>query len=616
MTLQPLRKPWVLICGGVLVALSVLAFEAVRAIQHAYRTEVTEILAANDRTVQKLANRTTEVFEAVDRSTLMIKFLKETGKLPPLADLRTAGLTSKDIIQFVQITNVRGFITDTTTKILYENIADEEFFHHHWFKFDPNILIAPLWANPVDGTLGIPVVRRLGSTTVFEGVVVATVNPAALSVAYAKTEAEGTVISVLGVDGNYRARSVNGALTLTEKTDPARVIKFAEEAHATGEPIKSPIDGVMRFVSVMKLERYPLYAVVAVDAEHALALYRHTRSQVIAWASLLGLAIAAAGWVLLAQTKRLMASQRRTEKAETVFRATLEGSMDAVTILGARRDADGKLVDMTIEDCNSLAASMIEKPREALLGTALCEAAPTIRSFLPSFEHVIKTQKGVHAEVPAAEPHLRGRWLHHQLVPLDGGVALITRDVTEKKKAEEALAELARSDGLTNLANRRYFETVLDEARARAARSGEALALLYIDLDGFKKINDTFGHAAGDAVLVEVARRLKSVFRVTDMIARLGGDEFAVIAERAGTVENVTLVCERVVNALKQPHDLDGESALATPSVGVAIFDGQESAKSLRDRADSAMYLAKTTGKSRYVRAIDLAKSASTSDVR
>ena len=589
-----------LVIGSVLLALGAVTFEALRTIQHERRTEVAEILSAADGTAQKLADRTTEVFDRVNQATLLVKYLDEKGSLPPLSSLRDAGVISNELVQFIYVADRRGFIVDSTAGLSAANVADEDFFKRHRREPELEISIAPVWVNPIGGAQGIPVTRRLTPGAAFEGVVTATVNPAALSVTYARTEARGTAIGILGADGIFRSRTVDGKLTVGERADPARVVQRAAEIHATGVPVKSPLDGVSRFVAVVKLERYPLYAVVAVDADQALAAYRHTREKVVTWAAVVAAGVLLSGWIVLIQARRLDLSQRRTKKAEIAFRATLEGSLDAVTLLAAQRDGDGALQDLKVIDCNTHAASLVGKGREQIVGRRLCELAPSMAGFLVQFDRVIRSQQCAQAELPATEPHLLGRWLHHQLVPLEDGVALITRDVTDKKLAEEALASLARIDALTQLSNRRHFEEVLETARARALRSGEPLALLYIDLDGFKTINDTLGHAAGDIVLAEVARRLRSQIRETDLVARLGGDEFAVIAERAGSLLDVAELSERVLASLREPHEVGGHAVTATPSIGVAIFDAQESCETLCSRSDAAMYRAKLAGKSRF----------------
>ena len=596
-----LRNAQSLVYASVLLMLGLLAFEVVRTLQHEYRSEVAVILSASDRTVQKLGARTTEVFDRVNQATLLVKYLTDIESLPPLVSLRDAGVISNELVQFMYVANEQGFVFDTTAGLSAANVADEDFFKLHKRDAGLDVSIAPVWTNPVNGAPGIPVTRRLGAGSAFEGLVTATVNPAALSVAYAKSEAQGTAVGVLGADGVFRSRSVDGKLSFGERSDPLRVMQRAAEVRKTGLPFPSPIDGVLRFVSAVKVDKYPLYAVVAVDATNALAAYRHTRQQVLTWAIGVAAGILLFGGIVLAQVKKLDASRRRTRQAEAAFRATLEGSLDAVAILAAKRDAAGVLRDLTVTDCNTFAASLVQLEREQVLGKRLLELAPSMAAFLKRFERVIKSQKTLQAQVPATEPHLVGRWLHHQIVPLEDGVALITRDVTERRLAEQALDAAARCDALTRLSNRRHFEEILAMARARALRSGEAMALMYIDLDGFKNVNDTMGHAAGDAVLIEVARRLKQTVRDTDAVCRLGGDEFVVLAERAGTAQDVSDMCTRLVIALKAPHVIAGRLAAATSSIGAAIFRASETPEALCQRADAAMYRAKTSGKSKYV---------------
>lgn len=603
MTLPILRNAQSLVYLSVLLMLGLLALEVVRTLRQEYRNEVGLILAASDRTVQKLGARTTEVFDRVNQATLLVKFLTDKRALPPLLQLRDAGVISDELVQFVYVADRLGFIIDTTAGLSAANVADEDFFKLHKRQADLDVAIAPVWTNPINGALGIPVTRRLGTGGNFGGMVAATVNPAALSVAYAMAEGKGTAVGVLGADGVFRSRTVDGKLSFGERADPLRVVDRAAEVRKTGLPMRSPIDGVSRFVSAVKVDKYPLYAVVAVNADTALAGYRQTRQQVLIWAAAVATGIVLCGGVVLAQVKRLDTSRRRTRKAEAAFRATLEGSLDAVTILAAQRDAAGVLCDLTVTDCNTLAASLVQLDRQQLLGRRLRDLAPSMDPFLRHFDRVIQSQKSAQAQLPATEPHLVGRWLHHQLVPLEDGVALITRDVTEQRLAEAALDSAARCDGLTKLSNRRHFEEILDGARARALRSGEAMALMYIDLDGFKTINDTMGHAAGDAVLIEVARRLKQVVRETDAVCRLGGDEFVVLAERAGSLHDIRDLCARLVVALKAPHDIAGRLATSTPSIGAAIFDASETPDALCRRADAAMYSAKTSGKSKYVMA-------------
>ncbi len=174
-------------------------------------------------------------------------------------------------------------------------------------------------------------------------------------------------------------------------------------------------------------------------------------------------------------------------------------------------------------------------------------------------------------------------------------------DISVLKAHQRELAEQARNDSLTGLPNRRAFGEQLNQAMARARRGTRALAVLFIDLDGFKAVNDQHGHAAGDELLIGVARRLQDCVRLTDTVCRLAGDEFTVILEGAGLPDEVAIVCGRILERLRLPHQINGHALVAGPSIGAASFEAGDTADTLCDRADSAMYTAKKAGKSRYV---------------
>lgn len=170
----------------------------------------------------------------------------------------------------------------------------------------------------------------------------------------------------------------------------------------------------------------------------------------------------------------------------------------------------------------------------------------------------------------------------------------------ERGHARGRLLGRALRDPLTGLANRAQFEESLTRAAARAGRSGSLMALLYLDLDGFKPVNDTFGHDAGDALLKVVSARFSAQVRAGDTLARMGGDEFAVILENLPSVEAAATVARKLVRALEAPVLIGDESVQVTCSVGIAFrpADGIESAELMR-AADSAMYAAKRHGGNR-----------------
>ena len=178
-------------------------------------------------------------------------------------------------------------------------------------------------------------------------------------------------------------------------------------------------------------------------------------------------------------------------------------------------------------------------------------------------------------------------------------------DVTERKTAEEAIRNLAFVDTLTQLPNRRFLLDRLRQGLANARRHGRHGALLFIDIDHFKRVNDTYGHEAGDQLLCEIAARLRKAVREGDTVARLGGDEFVVMLEDLGeaapeAADKATLIADKILTDLNAPYDLGTVRHRSTPSIGIACFDGgEERAEDLLRRADEAMYRAKAGGRNR-----------------
>jgi diguanylate cyclase (GGDEF)-like protein len=174
------------------------------------------------------------------------------------------------------------------------------------------------------------------------------------------------------------------------------------------------------------------------------------------------------------------------------------------------------------------------------------------------------------------------------------------RDVTERTVLEQELAHQAVHDPLTNLANRALFRNRVEHALARTVRESRPVVVMFLDLDDFKTINDSLGHAAGDLVLFEVARRLRTCMRRGDTVARLGGDEFGLMLEPEAA-HDVERVAQRVLDAVRPPMEVQGKEVAITASVGVAASIGPEdSAEEMLRNADVAMYAAKAGGKCRY----------------
>ena len=173
--------------------------------------------------------------------------------------------------------------------------------------------------------------------------------------------------------------------------------------------------------------------------------------------------------------------------------------------------------------------------------------------------------------------------------------------LTRLKRTNEQITHLAHHDNLTELPNRILFYDRLNQEIKKARRHKESVAVLFLDLDGFKTINDTLGHDSGDTLLREAAGRIVTCVRDSDTVARIGGDEFTVILSSIPTRESIVNVAKKIVEAIADPFMLNGKNCRITVSIGIALYpDNGETAEQLLKIADAAMYLAKNSGKNRY----------------
>jgi diguanylate cyclase (GGDEF)-like protein/PAS domain S-box-containing protein len=296
---------------------------------------------------------------------------------------------------------------------------------------------------------------------------------------------------------------------------------------------------------------------------------------------------------------------KRTEELrmrEQESRTLIENTPDAV----ARYDRDARrlyvnpaLVEL---DGSSESELLGKKPSEVPGG-------PAFEMYETKIKQVIATGDNTHFELKWRGRDGREICIHFRLTAErdpSGAVASVLgvgRDITERKVAEEEIKNLAFYDPLTNLPNRRLLMDRLQQTLASSARNGRISALLFIDLDHFKKLNDTLGHAMGDLLLKQVAHRLETGVREGDTAARLGGDEFVLILEDLGerafdAAAQAKIIGEKFLVTLSLPYQLSGHSYRSTPSIGATLINGhQVSIEELMKQADIAMYQAKNAGR-------------------
>lgn len=297
------------------------------------------------------------------------------------------------------------------------------------------------------------------------------------------------------------------------------------------------------------------------------------------------------------------AERARAEQAlgasEERFRALVQNGFDLVNVV----DATGRstYVSPSVEwvcgyrpeDYLAIAGSELVHPDDAGRVQAMMEALLA----RPSEVQMVELR----------HRHADGTWRWHEVRarnlldhPAVSGVVINHRDVTEQRAYRDRLAHEARHDPLTGLANRRAFLEALDRALARARRHGGGVAVLFVDLDRFKLVNDSLGHGLGDDLLVEIARRLLTTVRTEDTLARLSGDEFTCVMGNLTHPADATRTAQRMTEALHAPVTVGGRQLVVTASVGVAVtLTAEESAQDILRHADLAMYAAKEGGRAR-----------------
>ncbi|AEE47760.1 diguanylate cyclase/phosphodiesterase with PAS/PAC sensor(s) [Cellulomonas fimi ATCC 484] len=311
--------------------------------------------------------------------------------------------------------------------------------------------------------------------------------------------------------------------------------------------------------------------------------------------------------LIIVATDRTASIAREAElaRSEERFRLAFDNAPVGVALLDARPGAVGRVLRVNRALCEILGFDEVELLGVDLTALVHPESLPDLLDALDILvDGTVSSERLEHRYTSGAGDDV---WVQMNLALVrDGDGApdyLIGQfaDITERRRAEAELTHNALHDSLTSLPNRALLTERLDRALARAGRDGTTVAVLYLDLDNFKDVNDSLGHAAGDELLVHIGRRLTTVMRETDTAARLGGDEFVVICEDLTSLEDVGAVTHRITQALAVQVPIAGRMVTVSASIGIAhSTSGHDRSEDLLRAADIAMYRAKANGRSRY----------------
>ena len=381
------------------------------------------------------------------------------------------------------------------------------------------------------------------------------------------------------------------------------------EALAAGKTIASymalsPFDGLRRTLSFRRIAHYPVYILAGQAEQDYLAPW--WRECAMGGTFLLVITL---GSILLGlSTRRYMEASLQVEVLEDRQAAHdhLAAIIRAIPDLLFEVDIEGRYLDYRTTNMELLIT-----PPDDFVGRTVSEmlpadAAATVMAAIAEANETGSSYGAqIHIKVPTGELWFELSIARKQTYRNEPPTFIVlSRDITERSQAQLRIEQLAFSDMLTGLPNRRLFLDRLRQSMAVSERNQSYCALLFLDIDKFKTLNDTLGHQVGDILLVQISERLRRAVREYDTVARLGGDEFVVLLEQLGTTEREAAaqaqhVAEKVAAQLSREYDLDGHKYLGTSSIGIALFCGQDiNNDELLRRADLAMYQAKSSGRS------------------
>ncbi|AVO51570.1 sensor domain-containing diguanylate cyclase [Ectopseudomonas mendocina] len=551
-----------------------------------------------------------QVFRTLKAAEQVAAFVREQYRQQGRAiDLRRwveEGVIREEMFTIVSVVDEHGDIVSSSQNTGAVNYADREFFTAQRDAQADRLFISQPVLGRVSGRWLIPLSLRIERDDGrFAGVVVMAVSPEDVTHFFHQVDlgSQG-LLELTGLDGVVRARKIGPRSEFGVGAAPLawfqrQKLQDTDNFYDSGEAL----DGVARIVSYRTMADYPLMVTVATAYDEEMATTLQRRSTYLRAAVGVTLVVSIFVGLLMLMLVRQRAATDALQGSEALFRATFHQAAMGI----AHVTPDGEILRV-----NEKFSRMLGCPAEVLQGRNIFElsdpdAASAAQDFLheqlssdsralsPEIEKTYRRQDGSRLWVCEALGVVRNREGHPDFL------VLVTQDITERKHLEARLSHDAQHDGLTGLPNRGYFRQRLDRALASERSPGRLSAVLYIDLDGFKAINDSLGHAAGDVLLQQVARRLEDCVRGEDTVARFGGDEFGIILTNLGSKQDCEAVARKVLAMLEQPFDLNGSPVRISASIGAAMFplhghDGHD----LVQHADKAMYAAKHAGKNRF----------------
>ncbi|MFT5590309.1 MAG: diguanylate cyclase (GGDEF)-like protein/PAS domain S-box-containing protein [Bradyrhizobium sp.] len=405
---------------------------------------------------QDYADHSARLLRQVDQATQFIKFAYEQRQQDFRLDelVQRKGVMPADLMLGVTISDANGNGVAGVHTPGLDDISDRAYFKVHARRDDDKLYISRALLEAYSTQWSIIVSRRLNRPDgSFAGIVAVTLKQSFLSAYSPNRTGPKTFVGLLGDDGIFRAGRIGPTPFAGDEQSFADWIKPTPKTDSVALVRDSPFDHVRRIFSFQQLNDFPLVALVGIDEQSALAPYYRIRVSTL-WTGVAGsLALLFFLAILMRQGARLRFSELAAAQAQAAFRAAAEGSLDALTILQSQLDDSGTITDFTIQAINNRGASLLKRDRDELVGQPLCSVVPSTRSsgFLDKYLHVVRSGLPMEEEFQIVTSDGRRRWLRQQVVPINGGIAVTTRDISARKEAE-----------LETRNNRAFLQSLID----------------------------------------------------------------------------------------------------------------------------------------------------------
>ena len=545
----------------------------------------------------------------MDQVTMQLKqSWEQSGGMLDLAALRRDGMFTDSAFVAVSIYDRNGKLrTSTRSQAAPPAVDERDFFIHHRDNNSTALQIGVPRDEHGSSQATVQFTRRLDAPDEsFAGVLVLTIQASYFTSFYSeRTLGHEGLVALLGDSGELRLERHGVGATGLEDSSLLRTLPdlMQREGVYVADGAAGFHDSLTRIVAWHQSPAYPVVALIGMARDETMAGAEEVRAARYRNALLgTGVLMLLSVWGA-ALARRNQNRKHEEDEVRRAYRTATESANDGFYMASALRNQDGDIVDFEVVDCNERGAYFYGMTRAELVGKRLSDNDSNVFGAPLLDTYVAAMASGYYEDdrqMPA-DNRFNISWGHRRLVRVGNGLAITLQDISERKAHEADLERLANQDALTALPNRHWLANFLPGALAQTRTRGSALALLFIDLDEFKHVNDTQGHAAGDLLLRQAAARLKSLLRPSDHVVRFGGDEFIVLLDPAESDQQVAAVAERILKAFTRPFEVAEESQSVGASIGISLFprDGDDP-ESLIKHGDIAMYSGKSEGKGQY----------------